>query len=83
MFMATKTITITEGAYHLLAGKKLEEESFSEELTRILLKTRAKTLHDFFGILSDEEAKAMRTDLHKLKAFNVKMLGEKLKHETS
>lgn len=81
--MATKTLTVTEDAYYLLAEKKLEKESFSEEITRILSKTSTKTLRDFFGILSDKEAEGMRSDLHRIKALNIKMLKEKLKHETA
>ncbi len=81
--MATKTLTVTEDAYNLLAGKKLEDESFSEEITRLLSNTKTKTLRDFFGILSDKEAEGMRADLRKIKAFNIKMLKDKLKHETA
>lgn len=53
--MATKTLTITEDAYNLLANNKLDDESFSEEIRRIMTKKRARPLSDFFGILSEEE----------------------------
>ncbi|MBI4148399.1 antitoxin VapB family protein [Candidatus Woesearchaeota archaeon] len=36
--MATKTITVTEDAYAVLARQKKEDESFSEEIVRLLKK---------------------------------------------
>lgn len=83
MCMATKTITITEDAYGLLAQNKIEDESFSEEITRLLTAKKKKSLLDFFGILSDEVAGGMREDLQKLKSINIKQLKEKLKYETA
>ncbi len=81
--MATKTLTITTDAYQLLAENKLERESFSMEIKRIFSLRKAKTLKDFFGILPDHYAQGMRTDLQKIKAFNIKQLKEKLRHESS
>ena len=81
--MATKTITITEAAYGLLAQNKIEDESFSQEITRIFVVKKKKSLLDFFGILSDEVAGGMREDLQKLKSINIKQLKEKLKYETA
>ena len=54
-FMATKTLTITEDAYGLLKSFKLEDESFSEEIMRVLSPGKRK-LSDFWGILSEETA---------------------------
>ncbi|MDO8656469.1 MAG: antitoxin VapB family protein [Nanoarchaeota archaeon] len=81
--MVTKTITITEAAYGLLAQNKVEGESFSQEITRMFIVQKKKKLLDFFGILSDEVAGGMREDLQKLKATNIKQLKEKLKYETA
>lgn len=35
MFMATKTLTVTEDAYELLKKNKLDSESFSDEIERL------------------------------------------------
>lgn len=52
MCMVTKTITITEKAYQLLARNKLPNESFSQEITREFgIKTRS--ILEFAGIMSD------------------------------
>ena len=52
--MATKTLTITEDAYDLLAQKKLRGESFSQTIRRVLEPRRKRPLEDFFGIISDK-----------------------------
>ncbi len=83
MFMVTKTLTIAEDAYNLLLGNKFEQESFSEEIRRLLSRKKTRTLTHFFGILSDDYAEGMRSDLQKLKAANIKLLREKLHRETS
>ena len=68
MFMVTKTLTIMEDAYDLLLNNKLEDESFSEELRRILLKKTARKLSDLFGIISDKEGEEIIKDLEKIKS---------------
>ena len=73
MFMVTKTITIMEDAYDLLARNKLQDESFSEEIRRILSKKKTKGLNDFFGILSDEEGESMIKDLKKSREMDLKL----------
>lgn len=83
MFMVTKTLTIAEDAYNLLLGNKFEQESFSEEIRRLLSRKKTRTLTYFFGILSDDYAEGMRSDLQKLKVANIKSLKEKLHRETS
>ena len=50
-FMATKTITITEDAYRLLAIEKNKDESFSELVKREFGK-RGK-ISDLYGTLND------------------------------
>ena len=57
--MTTKTLTITEDAYHLLADRKLEKESFSEEIKRLLSKKKRANLSAFFGALSGETGNAL------------------------
>ena len=78
MFMATKTLTITEDAYDLLAQNKLENESFSQEIRRVLAKRQKKSLLDFFGILSKEEGQELIDDLEKIRNFNLKSLKERM-----
>lgn len=55
MFMATKTITITEYAYELLARVKFNNESFSDEIQRILQKK--SSIMDLAGAWSNMEEK--------------------------
>ena len=77
--MATKTVTITEDAYTILKNKKMKDESFSEEITRLLSNKRKKSLMDFFGILSNEEGEGMLNDLKAIKEMNIKLLKERYK----
>ena len=79
--MVTKTLTITENAYNLLSGAKLKDESFSEEIMRLFTQKRRRPLSDFFGIISEEEGQGMLDDLKRIKASNLKLLQERLKHE--
>jgi len=67
-----------DDVYGILVDNKLEEESFSEELRRILSKKKTKKLSDFFGILSEEEGAGMLEDLERIKAENRKLLRKKL-----
>jgi predicted CopG family antitoxin len=81
--MATKTLTITEEAYDLLAANKLHGESFSKEISRVFSRKSRKTLMDLFGILSDKEADKMRTDLARIRKMNIELLDERLKRHES
>lgn len=63
--MVTKTITILDEAYQLLAANKLKNESFSEEILRTFSKKTHKKLSDFFGIISDNEGEEMLAALEK------------------
>lgn len=84
MFMVTKTITITEDAYGLLARSKLDDESFSEEIRRIFSKTQSRKLIDYFGILSEEQGSAIQSVLQKKKEQNIALKKERWKrhHES-
>ena len=57
MCMATKTITITEEAYELLAAQKTSEESFSEAIRKHFKK---ESLANIIGILTHAEASELR-----------------------
>ena len=78
MFMTTKTITIMDDAYRLLADNKLEDESFSEEIRRVLSKKKTKKLSDFFGILSKETGESMIRDLKRIRKEQMKLTKERL-----
>lgn len=64
MFMATKTITITEDAYERLNALKENQESFSEAIRRLTSKIK---LSDFAGILNNEEARNMKERIRNLR----------------
>ncbi len=76
--MVTKTLTITEEAYRMLASGKLRDESFSEEIKRVFSTRKKKSLADLFGILSNKEAERMRTGLKEIKAMDIKLLKKRL-----
>ena len=77
--MATKTLTITEEAYTILAGRKLENESFSQEIKRLFSNKKARKLTDFFGIISEEEGESMLKDLEKFRAMNIELSRERIR----
>ena len=74
MVMVTKTLTIMKDAYALLVDNKLENESFSDEIRRLLSKRKRKKLSDFFGILSEEEGAEMLEVLEKKRAMNIELM---------
>ena len=76
--MATKTLTITESAYHLLRGYKLEEESFSEEITRLLTNRNKRTFKDLFGLVTEDIGNKMLADLEKQKNREIKLLKKRV-----
>ena len=53
--MATKTISIREEVYDILACLKRENESFSDVIWK-LTKKRKPNLRDYFGSLKDSKA---------------------------
>jgi len=85
MSMVTKTLTITEEAYNLLARQKKNGESFSEVIKKELSnKTR---IRDLYGILSDitkAEHERMMEAIEKSRKISIKLEKEELKkHETT
>ncbi|MBU1975018.1 MAG: antitoxin VapB family protein [Nanoarchaeota archaeon] len=60
--MATKTLTITEDAYNLLSSRKGPNESFSDVISRI---TKSTSLRELVGILSDKDAKELKSNIAK------------------
>ena len=76
--MATKTISIMDDVYRMLVDNKLEEESFSDELRRILSKKKTKKLSEFFGILNEDEGKGIINILEKKSKINVEMKKKRL-----
>lgn len=78
MCMATKTITIMDDAYQLLADNKLENESFSEEIRRIFSQQNKKKLKDFFGILSKEAGKELISNYEKIKQEQLKLTKKRI-----
>jgi predicted CopG family antitoxin len=67
MFMATKTLTITEDAYHLLASRKSDEESFSEVIKKHF---RKESLVVLAGILRPEEATELRRHIEQRRSMS-------------
>ena len=60
--MGTKTISIMDDAYEMLVGSKLEDESFSDEVRR-LVKTKSSIM-DLAGAWKD----ISETDAERMKA---------------
>lgn len=74
MFMVTKTITITEESYLLLADNKLERESFSEEISRLLTKRGRRPLTDYFGIIPKRLGDVMLEDLARIREKQIELV---------
>ncbi len=78
--MATKTLTIMDDVYERLKTLKRPEESFSEELRRILV-PKAK-LSDFIGAwkdVDDAEAKRMKSVIKEMRREGYKSLMRKIR----
>jgi predicted CopG family antitoxin len=77
--MVTKTLTIMEDAYELLKQNKLEGESFSEEIRRIITKKKRRPLMDFFGILNEKEGDALMCHLQERREKQIQFHKERIK----
>ena len=74
-FMSTKTITIMEDAYTLLLENKGAQESFSQEIRRIVGRTEfIPATRIFKKILSDSEAMMIKKDMSILRDANIQAL---------
>jgi len=63
--MTTKTITIMEDAYKILAKAKKKGESFSDTIRRVVGKK--KDISEFSGIWSDEYADSVKINIKDLR----------------
>lgn len=77
--MATKTLTITEDAYNLLKSKKLADESFSEEINRLLSQHQKRPLREFYGILSKEDGDTIMKQYQERKKLELKLQKKRMK----
>ena len=77
--MASKTLSVTENVYHLLAREKFNGESFSEVIKR-LVKTRGK-VSDCAGLwkdLSDEDLKEIKEQIKELRRTSKSNLKQRI-----
>ena len=82
--MGTKTLTIMDDAYELLVRQKKPNESFSEEIRRIVPKKR--NLMEFAGSwskMSDKEVKEMKKEIKNLRKMANKSFLKSIKNEIS
>lgn len=79
MQMATKTISITEEAYRVLARlKKEENDSFSRVINRELGKKKVD-LKKYFGMLSKKEGDKLERNIKKIREMRAKADRERVK----
>jgi len=62
-----------DDVYDLLLRNKLEDESFSEEIRRILSKKKSKKLIDYYGIISHKDGDEIKLVLEKKREENIKL----------
>ena len=78
--MGTKTISIMDDAYELLARQKKPNESFSEEIRRLVPKKgNIMECAGLWADISDEQAKQMEEAIKKSRQYTRKHVMEKLK----
>lgn len=77
--MVTRTISITDEAYKILARLKKENESFSRVINRIAGKRNNVKLSDFAGILSKESGDNLEKAIKKSREDDGKLHEEKMK----
>lgn len=74
--MATKTITVTEGAYESLKAMKAKNESFTDTILRI---TKRKPLSHFYGILDKETGEKLEKSIMESRRINRELHEKRLK----
>ena len=70
--MAVKTITITEEAYERLRMHKGPNESFTDAINKI---TKKRSIMEFAGILSEEEAEKVKGHIKDSRARSRERMG--------
>lgn len=81
--MTTKTITITEDAYRLLAREKNKDESFSELIKReFSKKTKISDLIGLWGDISENEYKEMLKAVTLSRQITKKIRDRELKNDS-
>ncbi len=71
--MSTKTISIKTAAYDRLRQRKKPRESFTDVINRL---TEKKSLMEFAGILSDEDANRIEESIHKSRAESARRMSK-------
>ena len=77
--MVSKTLSVTEDVYYLLAREKIKSESFSQVIKR-LVKTRGK-LTECAGLwenLSDKDIKEIKDQIKKLRRSSKETLEQRV-----
>ncbi len=79
MCMATKTITITEDAYELLARLKRENESFSDVIKRNFNKG---SILEFAGAwkMGEKEADALKARIKRMRDFSDREFNKRIEN---
>ena len=75
--MGSKTISLDDDAYGILAAAKRQGESFSDVVKRVFSK-KAHPLLRLQGILSPEDAEDVRAAIERMRAMDIEEQDRKL-----